>query len=232
MIIKSLLDNDLYKFSMQNAVITLFPRAKVRYKFINRANTIFPNNFDNVLKDEILKMSSLKADDEQLNYFQQISYYLPPTYFDFLRGYRYNPDEVKIELKDGKLDVTIEGYWYRTILWEVPLLALISELYFRETNQPIWEQNTIKEVAAQKAQFFAQIGANFADFGTRRRYSAANQDMIVATLKQNASKNFVGTSNVYFAYKFGLTPIGTQAHEWIMFHAAKYGLLLANKLSV
>lgn len=230
--IKSILDNDLYKFSMQNAVITLFPRAKVRYKFINRTSTVFPSNFNILLQEEINKMSSLIVSEEELKYFQKISYYLPPTYFDFLRGYKYNPDEVKIELNEGKLEITIEGYWYRTILWEVPLLAMISELYFKTTNQTIWEERKIIDIASQKAVFFEEIEANFADFGTRRRYSHHNQDIIVKTMKENAPKHFVGTSNVYFAYKYGLTPIGTQAHEWIMFHAAKYGFQLANKLSL
>lgn len=232
MIIKSLLDNDLYKFTMQYAVITLFPRAKVRYEFINRGNTKFPNGFEKLVQREIENMSYIQTNEEELKYFQKVAYYLPPTYFDFLKGYKYDPNEVEVKLVDNMLQIRIEGYWYRTILWEVPILAIVSELYFKYMDFPIWPKEKIIENTAQKARLFEELQANFADFGTRRRYSFENHDLVIKTLKENSPKHFVGSSNVYFAYKYQLTPIGTQAHEWIMFHAAKYGFEMANKLAM
>lgn len=232
MILKSLLDNDLYKFTMQHAVITLFPRAKVSYGFINRGKTKFPNGFDLELRKEIEELSKIQITDSEINFFSKIAYYLPPTYFDFLRGYKYNPDEVEIKFKDGDLEIKITGYWYRTILWEVPILSIVSELYYKMTKPKIYSTEKIIETAVTKAEIFSKIGANFADFGTRRRFSFDNQDLVVKTLKNRAPQNFVGSSNVYLCYKYDLIPVGTHAHEWFMFHAAKYGFQLANKLAL
>ncbi len=217
---------------MQHAVISLFPRAKVKYKFINRGNTKFPDGFDIALKQEIEQMANLKLSEKEKNYFQKAAYYLPPTYFDFLYGYRYNPNEVKISLKNGKLDIEIEGYWYRTILWEVPLMAIISELYFKFINAKTYPKEKIIDIAKEKAELYKKLNIKVADFGTRRRFSLDNHDLIIQTLKKYGPPAFVGTSNVYFAYKYNLTPIGTHAHEWFMFHAAKFGYKMANKLAL
>ncbi len=229
--LKSILDNDLYKFTMQNAIVNLFPRAKVRYKFINRNNTKFPTGFGNELKKIIADMSKLKLTTAEKKFLEQKCYYLPPTYFDFLSGYRYNPNEVMISQTEDDLSIEIEGYWYRTVLWEVPLMAIISELYFNMTGLKPYEPEKIQEITGRKAQFFNDLDIYFADFGTRRRYSFTNHNLVVETLMKEAN-NFVGTSNVYLAYLYNLTPIGTHAHEWFMFHAAKYGFKIANKLAM
>ena len=229
--IKSILDNDLYKFTMQYAVMTLFPRAKAKYEFINRANTVFPADFTIELRKEIDKLAMLELTDEEKDYFAKKCPYLPPTYFDFLKGYRYNPDEVDVEVKDGQLKIMIEGYWYRTILWEVPLMAIISELYFKMMEMEPWSNDKIISVLDEKIKLFNNLGISFADFGTRRRFSLPNHDLVVENLKTKAN-GFVGTSNVFLSMKYNVTPIGTHAHEWFMFHAAKYGFKMANKLAL
>lgn len=230
--IKSIIDNDLYKFSMQNAIIKLFPRAMVKYRFINRGNTAFPTGFADELKERVNKMSELRLTADEREFFIQRCYYLDPTYIDFLSGYQYNPSEVEIIQKGNDLQVEIKGYWYRTVLWEVSLMAIISELYFNMTNaKPISEAEVI-EKARVKARNFKKLGVKVADFGTRRRFSFENHDRIIDTLKSNGDSSFIGTSNVYFAYKYQLIPIGTHAHEWFMFHAAKYGYKMANKLAL
>lgn len=230
--IHSILDNDLYKLTMQNAVINLFPRALVKYEFISRDNITFPDNFDIELKKIINQMSNIQLSKVEYNFLINTCYFLPPTYFDFLNGYKYNADEIKINFYDNKLKIIIEGFWYRTILWEVPLMAIISELYFKMTNQKIDTENDIIKKTEEKAKLYNKIKINYADFGTRRRYSFDNHELVVKTLSKNSPNNFVGTSNVYFAFKYGLTPIGTHAHEWFMFHAAKYGFKIANKLAL
>ncbi len=230
--IKSILDNDLYKFTMQNAVMTIFPRAKVRFQFINRAKTPFPDGFGEELRKEISKMSKLALSPEEKSYLSTQCYYLEPTYLDFLMGYRYDPSEVGVIQKDGDLQILVEGYWYRTILWEVPLMALISELYYKMTNEKIYDETKITDIAKEKITRFNLLGVSVADFGTRRRYSFKNQDRIVNTLKNYGEPSFIGTSNVYFAKKYNLIPVGTHAHEWFMFHAAKYGFKMANKLAL
>jgi len=228
----SILDNDLYKFTMQNAVVSLFPRARAKFEFINRGKTVFPEGFAEKLRTKINKLSEVSLHDSEKKFLEDICYYLPPTYFDFLQGYKFNSDEVIIEQSGGDVSILVEGYWYRTILWEVPLMAMISELYFEMTKPEILSKEEIIIKTAKKALHFAELGILFADFGTRRRFSQENHDLVVATLKKNAPDNIVGTSNVYFAKKYNLTPIGTHAHEWFMFHAAKYGFKMANKLAL
>jgi len=230
--LNSILDNDLYKFTMQNAVIKHFPRAKVRFTFINRGKTEFPEGFGEILRSEIYKMGSLSLTDDEKNFLTESCPFLDPTYIDFLGGYKYNASEVGVIQQGGDLQISIEGFWYRTILWEVPLMAMISELYFKMTGKETFDEEKIKDIARKKATGYKLLGINFADFGTRRRYSAKNQDLIVNELKKYGSKAFTGTSNVYFAYKYKLTAIGTHAHEWFMFHAAKYGFKMANKISL
>ncbi len=230
--IQSFLDNDLYKFTMQNAVIKLFPRAKVRFQFINRGNTIFPDGFAEILRKEISKMNELALTKEEKEYLNKKCYFLDPTYLDFLMGFKYDASEVGVIQKGGDLQVFIEGYWYRTILWEVPIMAIISELYFKMTNQTIYEDSKIIELAKEKATRFNLLGVSVADFGTRRRYSFQNHDRIIGAFKTYGRPSFIGTSNVYFAKKYDIIPIGTHAHEWFMFHGAKYGYKMANKLAL
>lgn len=230
--IKSIIDNDLYKFTMQNAVIKIFPRAKVRYQFINRGKTPFPEGFAERLRKEIAKMSDLTLTKNEKEFLEKNYSYLDPTYLDFLAGYHFDPSELGVIQKNGDLQISIEGYWYRTILWEVPLMALISELYFKMTRQEIYDERKIIDIARTKAIGFNLLGISVADFGTRRRYSFENHNRIVQALKNYGKPSFIGTSNVYFAMKHNLIAVGTHAHEWFMFHAAKYGYKMANKLAL
>jgi len=247
--ITSILDQDLYKITMMQAVIKLYPEANVRYAFFNRGGTAFPEGFAAKLRAEVEAMASLPdLSPVQIKWLKKNCSFLPVPYIDFFAGYRYDPSEVKISQTGGELSIIIEGPWYRTILWEVPLMALISELYFEETvglppmNVSIVDNkelavgsqinlgDTYQDVARKKGERLEEMGAFFADFGTRRRYSQLVQDNVVNELK--SSKTFIGTSNILLAYLHGVKPIGTEAHEFIMFHAAKYGYRMANSISL
>lgn len=230
--IQSILDNDLYKFTMQNAVMKLYPYTKVKYKFINRGKGNFPKGFNKILQKRVNELSALQLSNSEEKYLCEKCYFLDPVYIDFLKGFRLNSEEVKITQLGKNLSIEIEGYWYRTILWEVPLLTLISELYFELTNDSIIDEKEIEKINISKAKKFEKLGAKFADFGTRRRFSYKNHLRVIKILKQFSPKTFIGTSNVHMAHKFNLTPIGTQAHEWFMFHAAKYGFIMANTISL
>ena len=234
-IINSILDNDLYKFTMGNAVFNLFPRMVVRYRFTDRNNLSYPDGFDEKLREQLCLMEGLSLSKKEKEFLQKkCGGFLPPTYIDFLEGFNYDPSEVDITLtEDNKLNISIEGYWYRTILWEVVLMAIISELYFRETNQHVdVEDFGLYEKTFNKAESLKSHNTYFADFGTRRRYSFDNQDQVVGTLKSRGLYNFVGTSNVYLSFKHNVSPIGTHAHEWFMAHASMYGYKMANKMAL
>ena len=220
MIITHFTDNDLYKYSVMLAIQKLYPWAYVRYEFINRGNTVFPKGFAEELKKEVLTMASLKMTKAEKEFIIRRCYFFDPAFIDFLEGYQYDPSEVHIKQEDGDLKIRIEGYWYRTVLWEVPLMAIISELFFKMNGV---EPQAVKEKAVEKAFQLRQMEADFSDFGTRRRFSFDVQDKVVSYLKMYSNKFFKGTSNMYLAMKYDTTPIGTMPHEWFMFHGAVYG---------
>lgn len=226
MILKHFTDNDLYKFSVMLAIQRLYPRSYVKYEFMNRGGTLFPKGFAERMKEEVAAMANLRMTKEEKMYITERCYFFDPVFIDFLEGYRYNPDEVRIEQdKEGRLRIEIEGYWYRTVLWEVPLMAIISELYFQMTGVIPQE---VEEKAIGKALQLKDIQADFSDFGTRRRFSFDVHDKVIASFKEYGGDNFKGTSNLYFGMKYDTTPIGTMPHEWFMYHGALYGYRIAN----
>lgn len=230
--LKSILDNDFYKFTMQYAVVKLFPRAQAKYQFINRGAHKFPAGFADKLRAAIAEMANLKLSKQEKAYFSEKCPYIDPTYFDFLEGYRYDPEEVDIVQEGDELTVSIAGFWYRTILWEVPIMSLICELYYEIKGEARIDNAAVCQIVKDKMQKYDKLHITIADFGTRRRHSYEVHDLVIDTLKNNASKTFIGTSNVHFAMKYQTTPIGTHAHEWFMFHAAKYGYKMANLLGL
>ncbi|GHE23468.1 nicotinate phosphoribosyltransferase [Sphingobacterium griseoflavum] len=230
--LSSILDNDFYKFTMQFAVSKLFPRARARYQFINRGNHQFPDGFDKKLREAISEMAQLRLTKLEKQFLREKCPYIDPTYLDFLQGYRYDPEEVHIEQRGGELTVGIEGYWYRTILWEVPIMSLICELYYEVTGLSRVSDEEVCDIAYSKMLKYDKLPVTLADFGTRRRHSYSVHDLVIRTLKRHPSNTFIGTSNVHLAMKYETTPIGTHAHEWFMFHAAKYGYKMANLLGL
>jgi nicotinate phosphoribosyltransferase len=153
------------------------------------------------------------------------------VYLDFLGGYRYDPAEVTIKQAGDKVDVFIEGYWYRTILWEVPILSLISENFYQLQELKRESDEEVMQKTKTKIEAYGNLGVTIAEFGTRRRHSFEVQNLVVKVLKERG-KTFVGTSNVHLARVHDTKPIGTHAHEWFMFHAAKYGFKMANTMAL
>ena len=230
--IKSLLDTDLYKLTMQQAVIALFPEEIVRYSLIIRVQREFPPAFGKALKAEIEALGALQIQPEEIDFLKTACCFFKPPYVDFLRGHRFDPNEVQVTQDGNTLNVTIEGYWYKTILWEVPLMALISELYFKLTGQtPLPAEERLGRIN-RKAERLETIGAHFSDFGTRRRFSFENHDQVVDACRKRAPAAFAGTSNPHLAMKYRCKAIGTQAHEWYMSIAALYGYTMANKIGM
>ena len=229
MIIESTLDNDTYKFTMQQGVLHQFSDAMVEYKFQCRtANIDFINLFDTISRG-IRDLACLKFEDSELNYLSSLRF-IKPDYIDFLRHFQFDPKKyIQLYMIGGlgwnqqiisDLELRIKGPWLQTILFEVPVLAIISEVY--TTSQPdfdllVGERNLNEKIRLLKK---SNLLVQFADFGTRRRATRDGQDHTVETLSNKLPHNFVGTSNVYFAKKHNVTPTGTMAHEWTQAHQA------------
>lgn len=229
MIIQDLLDNDLYKFTMMNAVQKKYPNAVVEYTFFDRRGQEYPQGFAEAMTEEVQKMSALKLSAEGEAFLKEQCYYFDPAFIDFLKGYRYNPEEVTIKQDGGNVSVKIKGLWYRTVLWEVPLMAIISELFFK-MQQAV--PADVESKAIYKAKELARMNAFYSEFGTRRRFSFDVQNTVLKNLVENSNGNLTGSSNVYLAMKYNIKPIGTHPHEWFMFHAAIFGYRMANKLAL
>lgn len=224
-ILHSMLDDDFYKYTMGSVVYHFFPRALVTYEFFNRGKTPFPTGFAKALNGQIKKMSNLALTVGEADWLKKIPF-MRPTYVEWLSGYRMNPDEVEVTQEGGDLKIKITGPWYRTIYWEVKLMAVISELYFIMTKQvpdKEWEQKI-----ENKGCKLQDAGCHWIDFGTRRRFSFEVQNTLVRQMKYFGG--FLGTSNPYLAFKHGLTPQGTYAHESVMAMSALYGPRMANKM--
>ncbi|MCP4720613.1 MAG: nicotinate phosphoribosyltransferase [Desulfobacteraceae bacterium] len=228
--IQSILDNDLYKFTMQQAVHMLYPRAQAEYEFTNRGGTSFPDGFAQKVRQEIKKMAYLSLTKNQKVYLENTCYFFTPVYLDYLESYTYNPNEVTLGQEKGRFFLKIKGPWYRTILWEVPLMAIISETFFSMTAAT-FSREKIKAVNLDKAAVMSANQVRFADFGTRRRFSSTIHNYLISDILSHENHTLIGTSNVHFAQKFNITPIGTLAHEWFMFHAALAGYQMANAMA-
>lgn len=213
---------------MQQGVISLFPGAKGRYQLINRGGHSFPQGFAKVLREKIDELAGLQLSKEEKAFLKVTCPYLNPVYLDFLEGYRFNPEEVHIEQTGDQLQVHIEGLWYRSILWEVPVMAIICELYYLLTGAERISDEEILASTRSKIEAFGKLGITIAEFGTRRRYSYHVHRLVLQSLTSYGGGSFIGTSNVHMAMLHGVKPIGTHAHEWFMFHAAKYGFKMAN----
>ena len=228
-IIKSILDSDLYKFSMQFFVLQHYPEVDVEYTFSNRDKSmIFNNDAVAEIKNQVNLMSKLKLTNEEYDWMKNVIYFLPVLYRQYLAAYRFNPDQVHISLTStNQLEISIIGKWRDTILWEVPLLAIISEVYFKMIDTD-WNMNDQAELAIRKAKLLNDDCCSFADFGTRRRRNFETQETVVREMLKY--KGFVGTSNPYLAFKYDIKAIGTCAHEAISAVAALESLNHPNRV--
>lgn len=217
MIIQSLLDTDIYKFSMMQAVLHQFPGAEVEYRFRCRSEGVDLRPIRTGLEREIERLCSLTLDPEELNFLSSLRY-LKRDFIEFLRLFRLQSRFIEVGESQGHLTLVIRGPWLHTILFEVPLLAIVSELYARHAHP----DHDLDEGRRRLAEKIEQVRALdrpdefiFADFGTRRRYSRAWHDEVVRTLAGEIPGSLRGSSNVRLARELGLVPIGTMAHEFI-----------------
>jgi len=217
MIIESLLDTDIYKFSMMQAVLHQFPGAEVEYRFKCRTPGVDLRPLAKELEREIEHLCSLTMDPEELNFLASQRYF-KRDFIEFLRLFHLQSRFVEIGEHDEQLSITIRGPWLHTILFEVPVLAIVSELHTRRVHPDMDFSTARKRLEKKIGQVRALDRPGefiFADFGTRRRFSRAWHDEVVTTLAREIPDSLRGTSNVRLAKDLALVPIGTMAHEFI-----------------
>ena len=238
-IITHFTDDDLYKFTMCCAVIDNYPRTQVKYRFIDRDATVYPPGFADAVSEQIAMLEDLVITDEEITFMQRKCPYIPDWFYSFLKGFRYDRRWVTVDQDaEGHLHIEFEGCWTNTILLEVKVLAIVSELYYMMTGEAAGlDYDEYYTRSYEKARRMIEAGCEFSDFGTRRRASLEAQETVVKAMSacqcdHNGPGRFVGTSNVYLAMKYDLTPVGTMAHELICAIAGMYGPLMANYLAM
>lgn len=165
------------------------------------------------INEEITNLCSLQFDRHELNYLRTIRY-LKLDYIDFLRLMKLSPDHIKVKLVDNRLDIRIKGSWLFTILFEVPVLAIVNEIYNKHTY-PKADLGTGRSKLIDKFNGLTEADLHFSEFGTRRRFSREWHEEVIKHLAKFPPNMFMGTSNVLFAMRYKLKPIGTMAHEFI-----------------
>jgi len=219
MIITSLLDTDLYKFTMMQVVLHHFPAANVEYRYKCRTPGVDLARYLDEIRDEISSLCKLRFSEEELHYLRGLRF-IKSDFVDFLGLFHLPEKCIRVQASEvpGEIDITVKGPWLHTILFEIPVLAIINEVYFRNVcRDPAWEEG--RERLRNKMRLVTDDPelADFrvAEYGTRRRFSKVWHEEVVMTMKANMGVHFAGTSNVMLAMKHGVTPLGTMAHEYL-----------------
>lgn len=217
MIIESLLDTDLYKFTMMQCVLHQFPGASVEYRFRCRNEEIDLRPYREEIECEIDHLCQLRFTEQELDYLRSLRF-IKEDYVDFLSLFQLKRKYITVSEIDGRLDIHIKGPWLHTILFEIPVLAIVNEVYFRNHAKNLsWDEGRrrlnekIDLILAEPDKELIHIS----DFGTRRRFSRLWQQEMLQTLKERLPQQFSGTSNVLYAMQMNLIPMGTMAHEYL-----------------
>ena len=222
-IINSLLETDMYKFSMGQTIFHQFTSYKTTWTFKCRNKDVhFTDEMVEEIKEQVQAFCQLRFTEEELQYLDNITW-IKGTYVDFLRLWqpRYEEFTITTDAPCG-LAIDAAGTWLNTSMYEIPVLAIVNEVYFRMAYDYDVLLKQFKRRLDEKVRLLEEDTyrlSDFSEFGLRRRLSAEAQEMAVkaiAEVELPADSHFIGTSNVYLAKKFNLKPVGTMAHEWIM----------------
>lgn len=225
MIIKSLLDTDLYKLTMCQIVYHQFPDTVCTYGFKLRTKGVDLTPYREEIERQINSLGELKFYLHELNFLKTLSF-LKEDFINHLSTLQLQPrKQVRVFNEEGELRIEIEGRWLDTIWYEIPVLSIVNEVYFRNIADPDYAQVIGLKRLEEKIQIAKEIPSGnempfaWACFGSRRRFSSEWQRKILKIISRQKGLNFIGTSNVAAAYELGLKPIGTMAHEF--FQAAQ-----------
>ena len=230
--IYSILDTDLYKFTVSYAYMKKFPNAECTFTFKDRNKIKRTKEFLEKFKKHLKKYcENTRLTIEELNWLlngQRVDF-IAPYYWEWLYSFRFEYDKINVYLdEEDVLCMEVTDKCYKCTLYEIPCMFAIPEV--NNEDKPInWKKTMAK--LAEKVELANINGMLFSEFGTRRRFSYEVQDTVCEYLKKY-SKTCVGTSNVHFAMKYDMKPIGTHPHEWFMFHGAQYGYKNANYLAL
>lgn len=221
MIIESLLDTDLYKFTMMQCVLHQFPGAEVSYRFRCRTPGVDLSPYADEIRDEVMHLCTLTFKDAELAYLGGLRF-IKSDFVDFLSLFHLKDKYIRVTEDpacDFGLSIEITGPWLHTILFEIPILAIVNEVYFRHIAPVPDEAEGMRRLRAKIALLKNEpdnADLRVSDFGTRRRFSRAWQEKVVRVLiDELGSPIFSGTSNVDLARRYGLVSIGTMAHEYL-----------------
>lgn len=220
-IIVSLLDTDLYKFNMDQVIFHTHTDLVGEYHFKCRTpNVKFTEEMAEEISEQIDHLCTLTFTNEELDYMRTIRF-IKPDYVEFLRLWRPLRDYVDMTWyrDDGKLEIHVNGPLFSAMQFEIYLLEIVNEVYFRMNYDYGLLRESAQTRLEEKIKAFksGKYTFKFAEFGCRRRLSREWEDEVVRRLATETT-NMVGTSNVYLAMKYHLTPIGTFAHEFVQMY--------------
>ena len=230
--IRSMIDQDLYKFSVGWSYMKLYPEAEGTFTFTDRDNTEYNEEFIELLRLEFSRLADLALKTSEYNWCVKNIPYIPEVYWEWLSQFIFDYYKIECSLDEEKhLHIEVTDKLYKVTLYEVPILAIVSEVRNRWLGYTTDIVESIKKLDA-KIDLANEYGLKFSEFGTRRRYSFELHRLVVERLKERCPINCVGTSNVYLAMQYDMKPMGTFPHEWIMFHGAVWGYQEANYLGL
>lgn len=224
MIIRSILENDLYKFSMSYYYQVHFPNAWGRFTFHDRNRTEYSEEFVALLKEEFVHLATLTLQRNEFEWAAKTINYIPRCFWEWLCQFRFEPEKIDTWLDEERhLHIEVADAMYKVTFYEIPILAIVSELYHRHIGDGYQTRDQLVEAMMpqmeQKVAIATKHNLYFADFGMRRRFSTLSEEVVIEYMKAHCP-TFTGTSTVALAMKYNIRPIGTMAHECFMFQAA------------
>ena len=226
-VLQSLLETDLYKFTMWQVMLHKHPGVQAEYAFVCRNTSAFPlSELVDEVNAQLDHLCTLKFTADELDYLRSLRY-IKPDFVDFLALFHYQRHLISATAEGDTLRIVAKGPQVHVMGFEIPVLAIVNELYFRRFDTPEARVEGRRRLA-EKVQMLREFenepprrfSFDLADFGLRRRFSGDWQDEVVATLARELPQFLKGTSNVYLAKKHGLVPIGTMAHEFLQSYQA------------